>query len=237
MRKCMPQFHRGAIFEQLIGGGIMQSARVFHFSAVLLILVVFSFASTGGAALAQDAAIPDTDDATPVTSVPDYKINPGDQLAISVWREDQLQRAVMVLPDGTISFPLVGTFKAAGKTPKEVEDLISAGLEENFVGGEVPDVTVAVSSTSGLQFSVIGKVRAPGIFNPGRYVTVLEALSFAGGVTEFASLSNVVVVRKTSDGLVVLPARLSGVLRSRSIDTEDVVALPTIRSGDTIIVP
>lgn len=215
----------------------MLSARVFSFSVALLTMILVNVAILAENALAQGVASVDADNASPVTSVPEYRINPGDQLAISVWREDQLQRDVMVLPDGTISFPLVGTIDAAGKTPNEIEELISSGLKENFVGGDVPDVTVAVSSTTGLQFSVIGKVQAPGIFNPGRYVTVLEALSFAGGVTEFASLSNVVVVRKTSDGLVVLPARLSGVLRSRSIDTQDVVELPTIRSGDTIIVP
>ena len=179
----------------------------------------------------------DSIDNVPLDMGPDYRINAGDQLEISVWREDQLQRVITVLPDGTISFPLVGTIAAAGRTAAEVELLISSGLKKSFVDGSVPDVTVAVSSTAGLQFSVIGKVRSPGTFNPGRYVSIIEALSFAGGVSEFASLNNVRIVRKTPDGLIVISARLSDVLRSRSVSAKDVVALPMIRSGDTIIVP
>jgi polysaccharide export outer membrane protein len=80
-------------------------------------------------------------------------------------------------------------------------------------------------------------VRAPGTFSPGRYLTLLEALSLAGGVDEFASLDNVVVVRKSGDGLVVIPVKLSDILRSRSVSTAAVNALPLIRSGDTVIVP
>jgi hypothetical protein len=103
--------------------------------------------------------------------------------------------------------------------------------------GAVPDVTVTVARTSGLQFSVIGQVRTPGIFTPGRYVTVLEALSFSGGVNEFASLSTIVVVRKSGETLTVIPVNLANVLRSKSVSAKDVSALPMVQSGDTIIVP
>lgn len=186
---------------------------------------------------AQDEVASPAGDALPAAALPEYRVNPGDELQISVWREDQLQRAVVVLPDGTLSFPLVGRIDAAGRTTREIEDVISAGLSAKYVDGNVPDVTVAVSKTSGLQFSVIGKVRSPGSFTPGRYLTLLEALSLAGGVDEFASLDNVVVVRKAGEGLVVIPVRLSGILRSRSVNSAAVNALPLIRSGDTVIVP
>jgi len=200
------------------------------------ILLIWSNLGGDDAALAQvgaDAELRDRRSA----SGPGYRVNSGDQLEISVWREDELQREVMVLPDGTMSFPLIGTIKAAGKTASEIEQEISSRLESNFVDGDVPDVTVTVASTSGLQFSVIGKVQSPGIFTPGRYVTILEALSFSGGVTEFASLSNIVVVRKSGETLTVVPVDLSDVLRSKSVSAADVSALPMIRSGDTIIVP
>jgi polysaccharide export outer membrane protein len=166
-----------------------------------------------------------------------YRVNPGDELQVSVWREDQLQRTVVVLPDGTISFPLVGTIQGAGQTTKEIEQSIGERLASKYVDGNVPDVTVAVSKTSGLQFSVIGKVRSAGIFSPGRYVTVIEALSFAGGVDEFASLDNVVIVRKESNGLSVIPVRLGSILRSKSVGADALNAIPVLRSGDTIIVP
>ncbi|AOL22377.1 polysaccharide export outer membrane protein [Erythrobacter litoralis] len=200
------------------------------------ILLIWSNLGGDDAALAQvgaDAELRDRRSA----SGPDYRVNSGDQLEISVWREDELQREVMVLPDGTMSFPLIGTITAAGKTASEIEQQISSRLESNFVDGDVPDVTVTVARTSGLQFSVIGKVQSPGIFTPGRYVTILEALSFSGGVTEFASLSNIVVVRKSGETLTVVPVDLSDVLRSKSVSAADVSALPMIRSGDTIIVP
>ena len=214
----------------------MRRARRLFPVGLFATLLIGSNLTGGDAALAQvteDAEIQDL----PSASGPDYRVNSGDQLDISVWREDELQREVMVLPDGTISFPLIGTINAAGKTASEIEQEISSKLESNFVDGDVPDVTVTVASTSGLQFSVIGKVQSPGIFTPGRYVTILEALSFSGGVTEFASLSNIVVVRKSGEMLTVVPVDLSDVLRSKSVSAGDVSALPMIRSGDTIIVP
>ncbi len=181
---------------------------------------------------AATAARPQTASALPV-----YRINPGDELEINVWREDQLQRAVKVLPDGTLSFPLVGTIQGAGKTPKEIEQSISSALAQKYVDGNVPDVTVAVTNPTGLQFSVIGKVKSAGIFTPGRYVTLLEALSFAGGADEFASLDNIVIIRKAGGTLTIIPARLSGILKGKSISADAVKEIPMIESGDTVIVP
>lgn len=202
-----------------------------------LAVVVNAGAGEGGSLSAQEAAVTPVGEALPAMSLPEYRVNPGDELQISVWREDQLQRAVIVLPDGSLSFPLAGRIDGAGRTTREIEEAISARLTGKYVDGNVPEVTVAVTKTSGLQFSVIGKVASPGTFSPGRYLTLLEALSFAGGVNEFASLDNVVIVRKSGDGLVVLPVKLSDILRSKSISTAAVNALPLIRSGDTVIVP
>ncbi len=211
----------------------MRRARSLFFAGAFAILIIGRCLTGGDAAFAQIAA----DTEIKVSSGPDYRISSGDQLEISVWREDELQREVMVLPDGTIGFPLIGTIKAAGKTATEIEEEISSRLESKFVDGAVPDVTVTVARTSGLQFSVIGKVRSPGIFTPGRYITILEALSFSGGVTEFANLNDIVVVRKSGDTLTVIPVSLANVLRSKSVSAKDVNGLPMIQSGDTIIVP
>lgn len=171
------------------------------------------------------------------TALPVYRINPGDELEINVWREDQLQRVVKVLPDGAIAFPLVGSIQAAGRTTADIESMIASGLANKYVDGKVPDVTVAVRNPAGLQFSVIGKVKGAGTFTPGRYVTLLEALSLAGGADEFASLDNIVIVRKTAAGLVSIPARLGGILRSKAVSADAVKSIPMIESGDTVIVP
>jgi polysaccharide biosynthesis/export protein len=175
--------------------------------------------------------------ATNSANISIYRINPGDELEINVWREEQLQKVVKVLPDGTFSFPLVGTVIAVGQTPSQIEALITNALKQQYVDGNVPNVTVSVRSPAGLQFSVLGKVKSSGIFTPGRYVTLLEALSFAGGTDEFANLDNIAIIRKTPQGLQWIRARVGDVLKNR-LQADDIVkSIPMIESGDTVIVP
>ena len=166
-----------------------------------------------------------------------YRINPGDQLAISVWGEERLQREVRVLPDGTFSFPLVGQIVAQGLLPSEIEILIKTGLRDQY-RGEVPQVTVSVTAASGLQFSVVGRVNSPGAFAPSRYVNILEALSMAGGPTEFANLDNVLIVRKAGGKLQPIRLRLAP-LFSRGATASDIdrANIVEINAGDTVIVP
>jgi polysaccharide export outer membrane protein len=169
-----------------------------------------------------------------VSSTP-YRINPGDQLEILVWGDERLQRTVLVLPDGTFAFPLVGQVNAAGRLPSDLERVITSGLQPQYKG-PVPQVTVSVKQASGYQFSVVGKVRNPGTFTPGRYVNVLEALAIAGGPAEFANTSGARVIRKAGDQLFVVPVRLQDALRgdtSRLGPNE----IPRIESGDTLVVP
>jgi polysaccharide export outer membrane protein len=174
--------------------------------------------------------------ANPV-SLPAYSINPGDELEIFVWGEERLQRVLRVLPDGTFSFPLVGKVLAANRLPGDIEADLMRGLAGHYRGA-VPQVTVSVRNPSGLQFSVIGKVRSPGTFTPGRYVNALEALSFAGGPNEFAQLSNVVIIRKEPNGLVSYRVRLNDVLDGKpSAGLLSAQAIPQLRGGDTVVVP
>ena len=141
-----------------------------------------------------------------------YRINPGDELEVLVWGDERLQRDVLVLPDGTFAFPLVGQVNAAGRLPSEIERVITAGLQPQYKG-PVPQVTVSVKKPSGYQFSVIGKVRSPGTFTPGRYVNALEALAIAGGPSEFANTGSARVIRKAGDRLYVVPVRIQDALR------------------------
>jgi len=164
-----------------------------------------------------------------------YRINPGDELEIYVWGEERLSRDIKVLPDGSISFPLVGQISALNKLPRDVEAEIVAGLRSKY-RDTVPQVTVSVKNAIGMQFSIVGKVRSPGAFTTGRYVNVLEALALAGGPAEFADVGNVRILRKTNDGLSVIRVRLSDVLKGNPSD-RDLAGLPQIMSGDTVIVP
>lgn len=164
-----------------------------------------------------------------------YRINPGDELEVYVWGEDRLRRDIKVLPDGTISFPLVGQVNALNKLPREVEQEIVKGLRSQY-RDTVPQVTVSVKNAVGMQFSIVGKVRSPGAFTTGRYVNVLEAVALAGGPAEFADMSNVRILRKTSNGLSVIKVRLSDALKGNPSD-RDLQGLPQLESGDTVIVP
>ena len=164
-----------------------------------------------------------------------YRINPGDELQILVWGDERLQRDVLVLPDGTFSFPLVGQVNAAGRLPGEIERVITVGLQPQYKG-PVPQVTVTVKRASGYQFSVVGKVRNPGTFTPGRYVNALEALAIAGGPSEFANTGGARLIRKAGDQMIVIPLRLQDALRAdggRITPSE----VPRIESGDTLVVP
>ena len=166
-----------------------------------------------------------------------YRINPGDELEIFVWGEERLQRVVRVLPDGTFAFPLVGQIDARNRLPAEIEGVISRGLEAQYRGA-VPQVTVSVRNPSGMQFSVIGKVRSPGTFTPGRYINALEALSMAGGPTEFAQLGNIIIIRKAPGGLTSFRVRLNELLRGNPSPADlSSEGIAQIQSGDTVIVP
>ena len=164
-----------------------------------------------------------------------YRINPGDELEILVWGDERLQRSVRVLPDGTFAFPLVGQVIAAGRLPSELERIITVGLQPQY-RGQVPQVTVSVKNPSGFQFSVVGKVKGPGTFTPGRYVNALEALSIAGGPTEFADVGNIRIIRKTGKDLQTIRIRIGDTLKGNSgrlTEAEN----PQIASGDTLVVP
>ncbi len=180
-------------------------------------------------------AAPNTPNAA--SAAANYAINPGDELEIYVWGEERLQRVLRVLPDGTVAFPLVGQLKVQGLLPQNVEKLVGERLKSQY-RGDVPNVTVSVRNPAGLQFSVMGKVRSPGSFTPGRYVNVLDAVSLAGGPAEFANMDNVVIIRHQGERLITLRAKLSPLFRvgpsASDVDRANIVSL---MPGDIIIVP
>jgi polysaccharide export outer membrane protein len=202
-------------------------------AAVLLCLSGTAIAQDGTAA--QPAGTAAATQPTPAVS--SYRINPGDELEIYVWGEERLQRVLRVLPDGTIAFPLVGQLRVAGYLPQQVEAMITERLGSQY-RGEVPFVTVSVRVPAGMQFSVMGKVRAPGSFNAGRYINVLDALSFAGGPAEFANLDSVLVITQRGDQLTTATVRLNPLFRAGA-NAQDLARanLVQIMPGDVIIVP
>jgi polysaccharide biosynthesis/export protein len=161
---------------------------------------------------------------------PGYRIAAEDVLDISVWREPDLSRRVIVRPDGGFSFPLVGNIQAAGLTPAELEADLRARL-----GTFVPDVevTVSVQELRGMRVYVTGQVRNPGQYQVGRYVDVLQAVTLAGGFTPFADRRNVRIIRRDEDGREqVFKFNYRDVARGRNLEqniqlhTDDVVLVP-----------
>ena len=166
---------------------------------------------------------------------PAYRISPGDDLEIMVWGDDRLQRVVRVLPDGSFGFPLVGQVMAAGLLPSDIQRIITAGLRPQYKD-VVPQVTVSVKNPGGYQFSVIGKVKSPGTFTPGRYVNALEAIGVAGGPTEFAQTNRIRIIRKVGLQLQTIPINLGAALKG-DLDQVSVRDIPAMQSGDTMVVP
>jgi len=159
-----------------------------------------------------------------------YRVKPGDLLEISIWKEPDMRREMLVLPDGTISYPLAGHSQVVGMTPKEIEELLGRRLARYFKN---PFINVIVKRTTGNQIYVLGEVRNPGAFTINQPVDVMQALSLAGGLSEFADKSEIIVLRRSpGGGQEVLSFKYSSVQRGRNLN-----ANITLVSGDTVVVP
>ncbi len=160
----------------------------------------------------------------------DYRLNPGDVIEISVWKEPELQREVLLLPDGNIAFPLVGTVKAAGRTPGEIQSLVEERLTRYF---PEPVVTVAILRVAGNKLYVTGQVNQPGQFTVEQPVDVLQAIALAGGLTAFADEDDIYVLRRAQDGS-------QSALAFDYDDVSDGSDLSTnvvLQQGDVVVVP
>ena len=159
-----------------------------------------------------------------------YRIGPEDVLMISVWKEDELQREVLVRPDGGISFPLAGDVAVAGKTTQQVELEITRKIRRY-----IPDavVTVSVKTISGYTIYVNGKVNNPGKFTLGRYVDVVQALTLAGGLSPFAKEGSILVQRRDPRGrIIVFPFNYKEIRKGKNLQQNII-----LQSGDVIVVP
>ncbi len=159
----------------------------------------------------------------------DYRLGPGDQVDVFVWRNEELSRRVPVRPDGYISLPLVGELKAAGKTAAQLESEITSLLLD-FV--QMPTVTVSVTDIKSLVVYVLGRVGQPGPVTLDRNINVLQAISMAGGPTEFANQNGVTILRTVGNQRVRIPYRYGDVMKGRA-DTGELV----LQAGDVIYVP
>jgi polysaccharide export outer membrane protein len=133
----------------------------------------------------------------PAPSDSQYVIGKEDVLAVQVWREPELSRLVAVRSDGKISLPLVGEVEAAGKTPMDLQKKLTELLD---VYMKAPEVSITVQDARSQRFSIIGEVMRPGSYALVKPMTVLDALSLAGGFRDFAKSEKMFVLRTNADG-------------------------------------
>lgn len=158
-----------------------------------------------------------------------YQLNPGDSVLVSVWREDALQKEVRVLPDGSVTVPLGGRVEVGGLGTQEVEKRIAAKLKDHFPD---PVVTVVVTSIEGNRVYVLGKVPKPGPVVMAGQVTVLQALSMAGGLDKFADEGAIKIVRTVNGAQQISLVRYRDLISGSDMSTNLL-----LKAGDTLIVP
>src|SRR6516162_1870750 len=158
-----------------------------------------------------------------------YVIAPDDVLAIDVWKEAEITRTVPVRPDGKISLPLLNDVQAAGLTAMDLASVIAERLKK-FIAN--PQVTVIVTTVNSQKIFILGEVPRPGVLPLLPNMTVLQAVSSAGGFTQYANQKGIYVLRTENGQQVKYPFNYREVVKGVNIQ-QNIMLKP----GDTIVVP
>lgn len=159
-----------------------------------------------------------------------FTIGNDDVLAINVWKEPDISRAIPVRSDGKISLPLVGELQAAGRTPLKLEEDIASKLK-NYISE--PEVTVIVQQINSQKFNVLGQVVRPGSYPLTNSATVLDAIATAGGFRDFAKKKDMYVLRQNGDGTQArLPFNYKDVVKGKNAEQN-----VRLQPRDTVVVP
>jgi polysaccharide biosynthesis/export protein len=158
-----------------------------------------------------------------------YLIGANDLLNIFVWKETDLTRDVTVMPDGRITFPLIGEIDAQGQTVTGLRNEIAEKLK-NYISS--PEVTVIIKESKSRQIYTIGKMNKPGPFQLAPGMTILQALSTAGGFIEWADTKNVLIVRRKNDKEMMYHFNYQEFISGKNLE-QNIVLEP----NDTIVVP
>lgn len=163
----------------------------------------------------------------PVRQGGPYRVKAGDRLSVFVFDNPDLVQTVVVGPDGRFSFPLVGAVQAAGRSLNAIDATLTQRLAKNIL---LPEVSVTLEELSSRRIYVTGEVIAPGVFDVTEQISVVQAISMAGGFTAFADKSRITVYN---------PSRRTQA--RRVFNYTAFLANPTaydfaLRPGDTVIV-
>lgn len=158
-----------------------------------------------------------------------YKIGPGDQLEISVWKDESLTKQVIVSPDNRISFPLVGDINTSQMSIEDLRQKIKEKLSEYVHDAPVSVMFLQINS---LKAYVIGKVNNPGEFDITMDTTVMQVLAKAKGLNPFASEGRIHILRQTGGATQKIPFDYKEALRGEKLEQNII-----LQRGDVIVVP
>jgi len=158
-----------------------------------------------------------------------YRIGPNDVLNIFVWKEADLTRDVTVMPDGNITYPLIGEITAQGRTATEIKKTITDKLQ-NYV--TAPEVPVIVKESRSQVIYTVGKLLRPGPYPLAPGMTVMQALSAAGGFAEWADPKSIMIVRREGGKETQLRFNYKEFTSGENLQ-QNILLNP----GDTIVVP
>ena len=159
----------------------------------------------------------------------EYVVGPGDVLDVSVWKDEALTREMVVLPDGKISFPLVGQIQAGGRTLSDLRQELEAKIKPYV---PEPTLSVSIKQVNSMLIYVIGRVNTPGRFVLNTNVTVLQALAMAGGLNPFAKRDKIRIFRQEGGRNTIIPFKYDEVVEGTRVE-QNVV----LNRGDLVVVP
>lgn len=170
----------------------------------------------------------------------EYRVKPGDSLAIEVLEDNSLNRSVVVLPDGRFNFPFAGSVQAAGRSAGQIQSAVSEAIQSNFANP--PTVFVSViplrepereDTDKTIDVYFLGEVNTPGLLEVKPGTTLLQAIAVGGGVTRFAAIKRI-QLRRTN--------RQTGVqnvvtLNYKALANGTASNVIELKDGDVILVP
>ncbi len=163
------------------------------------------------------------------TDDPSYVIGPEDVLNVAVWKEPDFSSSVPVRPDGRISLPLLGDVEAAGRTPAQLGQDITVKLKKYI---DDPHVTVVVTAINSRRVFLLGEINHPGAINLSPDMTVLQAISAAGGPTAYANTKKIAILRKEEGKQKKYIFNYKEAVQGNNPDQNI-----QLKPGDTIVVP
>jgi polysaccharide export outer membrane protein len=161
-------------------------------------------------------------------AIDSYVIGASDVLTITVWKEPTLSGSLLVRPDGMVSVPLLGDVQASGMTPLQLADQISTKLKKYI---QDPNVSVVLTQINSKKVYLLGEVAKKGPMEMTPGMTLLEAISSAGGLTDYANTKKMYILRDDAGKHEKIPVHYKEALKGNS------ELNLVLKSGDTIVVP